>query len=290
VTSRSPDFTKQEIIRKEDHMDKPSYKISLTEEKETLLMTLYAKAFDSRSKHSILHDTKADEIAAQIDYDFAKLDSFDHGNLTILRAKQLDEWLQAFLKTNPQGVILNLGCGLDTRITRINPSPEVSWFDVDYPEVIALREHFYANRDGYTMIGSSVTAAECLATIPTNRAVMIIAEGLLEYLTEDEVQTLFARLTDAFPHGQIAFDVINSFALQAGKAELHKTTGAEHKWAVDTPEAVDKLNPRFKRIGDQPLLLSPYMRELPWQFRLLYGILALFPNFKTMLRLLHYQF
>ncbi len=39
-------------------MDKPFHKISLTEEKETLLITLYAKAFDNRSKHPILHDTR----------------------------------------------------------------------------------------------------------------------------------------------------------------------------------------------------------------------------------------
>ncbi len=270
-------------------MDKPLHKISLTEEKETLLITLYAKAFDNRSKHPILHDTKADEIAAQIEYDFAKLLGFDHGNLTVLRAKQLDEWLRAFLKTNPQGVILNLGCGLDTRITRIHPSPDVSWFDVDYPEVIALRQQFYANHDGYTMIGSSVTDARWFALIPKTRPVMIIAEGLLEYLTADEVQTLLTRLTDAFPHGEIAFDVINSFA-QRAVLRLRKTTGVEHTWAVDTPDAVEQLNPKLKRIADQPIFSSPYRRELPWHFRILYSMLALFPSVKTMLRLLHYQF
>ncbi len=271
-------------------MDKPLQKISLTQEKETLLITLYAKAFDNRSKHPILRDTRADEIVAQIEYDFAKLDDFDHGNLTVLRAKQLDEWLRTFLKANPEGVILNLGCGLDTRITRINPSPDVSWFDVDYPEVIALRQQFYANQDGYTMIGSSVTDAQWLATIPNTRPAMIIAEGLLEYLTEDDVQTLLTRLTDAFPHGQIAFDVLNSFAIRAGKEELRKRTGSEHKWAVDTPDDVERLNPRLKRIADQPLFSSPYRRELPWHFRLLYSVLALFPRVNTMLRLFHYQF
>jgi O-methyltransferase involved in polyketide biosynthesis len=156
--------------------------------------------------------------------------------------------------------------------------------------VIALREHFFANRDGYSMIGSSLTASQWLATIPKTRLVMIIAERVLEYLTEDEVQALFARLTDAFPHGEIAFDVLNSFAIQGGKEELRKTTGAEHRWAVDSPDAVDKLNPKFKRIADQPLLSSPYRRELPWQFRILYSVMALFPNFRTMLRLLYYRF
>jgi len=270
-------------------MDTPLHKISLTKEKETLLITLYAKAFDNRSKHPILHDTKADEIAAQIEYDFAKLDDFDHGNVTVLRAKQLDEWLRAFLKANSEGVILHLGCGLDTRITRIDPSPDVSWFDVDYPEVIALRQQFYANHDGYTMIGASVTDAQWLAAIPTTRPVMIIAEGLLEYLTEEEVQTLLTRFTDVFPRGQIAFDVINSFAQRAGKAELRKKTGAEHTWAIDTPDAIEQLNPKLKRLADQPIFSSPYRRELPWHFRLLYSVLALFPRVNTMLRLLHYQ-
>ena len=68
-------------------MDRTPHKISLTKEKETLLMTLSAKAFDNRLKHSILHDAKAEEIAAQIEYDFAKLDSFDHGNLAVVRAE-----------------------------------------------------------------------------------------------------------------------------------------------------------------------------------------------------------
>ena len=187
-------------------------------------------------------------------------------------------------------MVLNPGGGLDTRITRINPPPGVNWFDVDYPEVIALREQFYANRDGYTMIGFSVMAPEWLAIIPKNRPVKIVAEGLLEYLTQDEVQTLLTRFTDAFPHGEIAFDVINSFAQHAGKAELRKKTGADHKWAVDTPHTVERLNPQLKRIVDQPIFSTPYRRELPWQFRILYRMLALFPQVKTTLRLLLYQF
>jgi hypothetical protein len=83
---------------------------------------------------------------------------------------------------------------------------------------------------------------------------------------------------------------MNSFAVQVVKAKYLKTTGAEHKWAVDTPDAVEQLNPKLKRIADQPLFSSPYRRELPWQFRILCSVLALVPHVKTMLRLLHYQF
>ncbi|WP_338452928.1 class I SAM-dependent methyltransferase [Niallia oryzisoli] len=116
--------------------------IHLTEEKETLLITLQAKAIDSRSKHSILHDKKALEILHLIDYDFEKVNHFGN-EIMVIRAKQLDTWLQEFIKKYPNATVLNLGCGLDTRIARINPPSTVNWFDVDFPEVIQLRKSFF---------------------------------------------------------------------------------------------------------------------------------------------------
>jgi O-methyltransferase involved in polyketide biosynthesis len=83
--------------------------VHLTGEMETLLIPLYAKALDNRSKHPILHDEKADEIIKTIDYDFEKLNSFGNGNVIVVRAKQLDEWVKEFLKSNPNAVVLNLG-------------------------------------------------------------------------------------------------------------------------------------------------------------------------------------
>ena len=116
-------------------------KIALKEEELTLLITLYAKALDYRSKNSVLNDKAADDLVRSIDYDFEKLDTVS-GNYIAVRAKQYDEWIQEFLEVNPDAVIVHLGCGLDTRITRINPPQSASWFDIDYPAVIDLREKF----------------------------------------------------------------------------------------------------------------------------------------------------
>ena len=46
--------------------------VMLTKEKETLFITLRAKAVDSRSAHSILHDDRAYQILQSVNYDFAK--------------------------------------------------------------------------------------------------------------------------------------------------------------------------------------------------------------------------
>lgn len=266
------------------------HKIRLTKVQETLLITLYAKALDNRSSCSILHDRAADELVSSIDFDFEKFKSFGNDNVIVVRAKQYDEWLKEFLKANPDAVVLNLGCGLDTRVNRINSSLKISWFDVDYPEVIELRESFYSNKDGYKMIGSSVIYPDWLAEIPKDRPTIIIVEGLLEYLTAEEVKTLLNRLTDHFLHGQIAFDVMNSFAIKSGQAKLKDTTGAIHKWAVDTICEVDELDTKLKRITELSLFSSPHVQELPLASHLFYGLMSIVPPFKNMMRLFRYQF
>ena len=264
-------------------------KIHLTEEKATLLITLYAKALDYGLKTSILNDEKASEIISAIDYDFEKLGGFGN-SIMVVRARQMDEWLREFLGENANAVVLNLGCGLDTRIERINPAPAISWFDIDYPEVIALRQAFFMNRDGYQMLKSSVNLPGWLDNLPRDRPAIIIAEGILEYFTEDEVRTLFNRLTDHFSRGQLVFDVMNTFAVNSGKSKLKKLTGAEHKWAVDDVRRIDALDVKIKRINDIPVFDSVYMRQLPLKQRLFFGVACTFPKFRNMVSLLRYKF
>ncbi|HVX50221.1 MAG TPA: class I SAM-dependent methyltransferase [Chitinophagaceae bacterium] len=265
-------------------------KILLTQEKETLLITLYAKALDNRAPRSILHDAKAEEILESIDYDFTRFDSFGNNNIIVVRARQYDEWLKLLLQIHTEAVVINMGCGLDTRYTRINPGPQVSWYDVDFPEVIALRKNFYSNNSNYTMLQSSVTAPGWFADIPRSRNVLVIAEGVFEYLNETDVKMLLTGLTNHFAHGEIMFDVMSSFAIKGGRQKLKETTGAEHKWAVDDPVTVDALNPVLKRVEALPLFASKFMKKLPLFFRLLYGGMGLFKQFKTMIRLMRYRF
>src|ERR1043165_3308025 len=221
--------------------------IHLTQVQKTLLITLYAKATDNRSKNPILHDAKADEMVRMIDYDFTKLNSWGNDNLIVIRAKQYDAWIQEFINGNPACVVLNLGCGLDTRVTRINPPSTVSWFDVDFPDVIQLRKNFYSDHPGYRMVESSITDPTWLAEIPTGQPALIIAEGVLEYLTTDGVKTLLNRLTDYFPQGAIAFDVMNSFAIQSAKSAANEPTAGLHTWEVNDFQEVDALDSKLKR-------------------------------------------
>jgi len=139
----------------------------------TNLVTLYLRAYESRSPRPILGDRAAADAVDRINYDFKRIHCAAQpwGNqfLVALRAKKLDVWTADFMRRHPDAVVLHLGCGLDARAFRINPPPTVLWFDLDQPGVIELRRKLYDETDAYRMIGSSVTDPGWLEAIPTDR-------------------------------------------------------------------------------------------------------------------------
>ncbi len=266
------------------------HKIALTGAQTTLLLTLYAKALDSRLERSLLHDATAARIVDTIDYDFAKVRTLAGGQVTVIRALHYDRWVREFIAERPDAVIVYLGVGLNSRILRVDPPATVSWFDVDYPDVIRLRRNFYGARAGYTMIESSITDPAWLARIPVGRPTMIIAEGCLQYLAPGEVKDLLNRLTGYFSQGRMVLDVLSSFAVRLARKTLAETTGAEHRWAIDDVEEIDALDPELRRLAAIPIFASPYVRRLPLRSRIAFGLGAVFPNYRNMLRVLLYEF
>lgn len=264
-------------------------KINLTQEKETLFITLYAKALDSHARHSILKDKIADELIRSIDYDFSKHNKFGR-SIIVLRARQFDEWVLDFINRHRNAVVVYLGCGMDTRIARIDPPATVDWFDIDYPDVIQLRKNFFSDSNNYKMIESSITDPAWIQEIPSFRPAIILAEGVLEYVEPEQVKVLLNRITDHFAYGEIIFDVMSTFAVNSAREKLKATTGAVHKWAVDDASEADRLNPKLKRIAEISVFKSPHIRHLPLKQRLLYTAMSFFTRVRNMMRMLRYKF
>ena len=104
--------------------------------------------------------------------------------------------------------MLHLGCGLDSRVFRVDPPATVRWYDVDHPEVIELRRRVYpARAAGYEMIGTSLVDLAWLAEIPDDDPVFVVAEGVLIYLPEAAGAALLRAITAKFPAGELAFDI-----------------------------------------------------------------------------------
>ena len=237
----------------------------------TNLVTLYLRAYESRSRHPVLGDHTAAEAVDRIDYDFKRIHrtSLPASNqyLVALRAKQLDDWCVDFLARHPDAVVLHLGCGLDGRAFRLAPAPSVLWFDVDRPAVIELRRRLYDDTDGYRMIGSSVTDPQWLDHIPTGRPTLVVAEGLLMYLQESEVRQLLERLTDRFDSGELQFDTLSRLAPLLSKV----LTKGIIKWGIRNVRDLETWNPRLRFLEQTPVLAGyPKIESTPlrWIYKL----------------------
>ncbi|MDX8530628.1 class I SAM-dependent methyltransferase [Mesorhizobium sp. VK25A] len=267
-------------------------KVDLTGARETLLMTLYGKALESRLPNSLLQDRFADEAVRKIDYDFSRLKVDANLGLGFaIRAKTLDVCVADFVARYPDAIVLHLGCGLDTRIFRVDPLPGVDWFDVDYPEVIALRHKLYPSRDRYHPIASSVTEPDWLADVPRNRPAIVVAEGLTPYLAADEGPRLFARLVAHLAGGELMFDAYSRFGLKLMRLNpAIKATGSEVHWAIEDPRELERAIPKLRFIGEIPSYKPEPGARLGWSARLFVGLWKLIPAMRKVGRLLRYRF
>ena len=267
-------------------------KVHLTGEKETLLLTLYGKALESRLPDSLLRDDFAAEAVRNIDYDFSRLKVDDNLGVGLaIRAKTLDVRVQDFLARNPDAIVLHLGCGLDTRIFRVDPPQGVDWFDVDYPEVIELRRKLYPSRDCYHMVASSVTKPDWLGEVPRNRPAIVVAEGLTPYLPANEGPRLFARLVSHLASGELMFDAYSRFGLKLLRLNpSFKATGAKVYWNIEDPHDLELAVPKLRFIEDISAYKPEHAARMGWFAKLFIRLWIHIPALRKVGRLLRYRF
>lgn len=267
-------------------------RVTLTGEKETLLLTLAAKAGESRLPGSLLRDRFAAEAMARIDYDFARL-SIDRDMMIglALRAHVLDGWARDFLARHPESTVLHLGCGLDSRVFRLGPPPTVRWFDVDYPEVVELRRRLYPAREGCTLVGAPVTDPGWIPGIPDDRPTLILAEGLLLYVEAAKVVPLLDRLTSRFPSGELAFDGYSQLGLWiVQRHPAIRRTGARVHWALEDARELERAIPRLRLMEEKLAYEGEQVARMSLAARWAALTARLFPPFGKIGRLLRYRF
>lgn len=217
--------------------------IRLTDMQKTALSTLYGKALDAGTPDPILGDTLAERAVHELDFDFATLKVPPGAQVSLpVRAKHLDGWARDFVTATPDCVVLHLGAGLDTRVYRVDPPAATRWYDVDLPELIALRQQLYPARPGYTMIETSVTDPAWLDQAAADLPVIVVAEGLVMHVPTPEVAALLRRITERFPRGEIVFDVYSAFTARViswgsrlGGTPVHLHAGLPHVLAGSVP-------------------------------------------------------
>jgi len=270
----------------------PGEKIHLSKEKETLLITLYGKAVDSRRPDSLLADRFADEAMGKIDYDFSRLKvDRDMAAGLAARARIMDDWVRDFLGRNADAVVLHLGCGLDTRVQRIDPPTGVDWFDIDYPEVVALWRRLYPAKSNHHLLPASVVELEWLDKIPKDRPAMIVAEGLTPYLRPETGRRLFSALVERMPRGEIVCEVYSELGLKfVRNSPACKATGADLHWAVDDPRELERAAPGLRLLEDRSAYDAETAAHMTLPARVFIFFWGLIPALRRIGRVLRFGF
>ncbi|MBS1692718.1 MAG: class I SAM-dependent methyltransferase [Actinobacteria bacterium] len=260
-----------------------------------MLATLHAKAIDAALRDSVLNDQWARRIVDQIDYDWSRTTMNARNAPSVsLRSAHFDGWTRQFLAVHPDAAVLHLGCGLDSRFFRLAPGPGVDWYDVDYPDVIALRERFYPAAARYHLIAASVTDPAWVTAVPADRPALVVAEGLTMYLTENDGTALLRRLVGHLPSGELQFDAFSrlGIALQWTNPVVRRS-GSTLQWGIDRPGDILDAVPGTRLLAWVPVFESgafEALPALPRTYRLAARLMNRVPGLRTMAQFHRYAF
>ncbi|MER5211284.1 class I SAM-dependent methyltransferase [Streptomyces sp. NPDC002838] len=221
---------------------KPSGSVHLGTVQETLLIPLYGRAVESRKPEPVLRDPAAEAMVAAIDYDFARFDGGPSLAGSVLRTNLFDHWVRAFLAEHPDATVVEIGTGLNTRYERVD-NGRAHWFELDLPDVIALRRTFFADTPRRHMLAASVLDdAWTAAPLTTGGPYFLAAEAVLPYLPEQDVRRAVDLLAERFPGALLALD----------------TTGPGMVDTQDSHDALSKVEARIRWNCPDPRLLEDW--------------------------------
>ena len=256
----------------------------LTPAQESLFLTLGGRALDSRLPRPFLGDTMADEIITEVGYDLARFPALSTKFLDprsrvfdiAVRAKTLDDVVRRFVSEHPDAVVLDLGAGLDGRIFRVDPPPTVAWYDIDFPEVIALRARVVPAQANARSIGADLTDPDWLTDIPGTRPAVIVADGVIAFLAQDGFVSLLNRLVRHFPSGELAFNLYTRYAIWAVKHApgMSVIAGDVVNPGFNDPRQPERWVGGLKLVEEILLTRAPEVAELPVTMRVMARVAA----------------
>jgi len=224
---------------------------------ETSLIALYLRAMETQRPDALIKDEKAVELVTRLSYDFAQIRQIplNEANkiVIILRNREFDRTTRDFLARNPEGVVVHIGCGLDSRFERVD-NGKVEWYDLDLPEVIELRRKFIGG-DGerYHLLSDSVRSSAWLDTVSVHARCpfLFLAEGVFMYFKAEQVRSLVLTMRDRFPGAELVFDCYSPIHRWVHNFQVtilgHK---ASARWGIRHGQEIERWGNGIRLLGE----------------------------------------
>jgi methyltransferase (TIGR00027 family) len=170
---------------------------------DTARWVAYYRARETERPDAVFRDPFARALAGERGKEIAEELSFGerHAWAYVARTYLIDQYVNEQVRQGAE-MVVNLAAGLDTRPLRMELPAELKWVEVDLPELLDYKEEVLIQEKPRCKLErirldlSDIEARRQLFAELGNRAnrVLVMAEGLLIYLTADEVGALAADL------------------------------------------------------------------------------------------------
>jgi O-methyltransferase involved in polyketide biosynthesis len=224
--------------------------ITLNAVEETLLIPLWHRAQVSIKYPLLFCDPKAVDLVEAIDYDFSVIDtrlSPEYRLTGVARARQCDNAIQVYIADHPRASVINLGAGLDTTFYRVD-NGLIEWYDLDVPNVIAVRKQLIPETDRTHCIAKSLfDMSWCDDLADVDRGVFVVASAALAYFNEDQVKTFFSALADHLAGTEMVFSAYSQHEVSLINRSLRRVgmTRSTMKWALENANDLTRWDDRI---------------------------------------------
>ncbi len=232
---------------------------------DTLFVPMLGRIYASDHCPQILYDKKVLELKNKLPSDL--IEQKKQTQYTLLasasRSANMDRFIRSFLERRPNGVIVQLGCGLETTYYRCD-NGKTRWYAVDLPHVIDYRRELLPESERETYFAGDAFSEDWIRQVRTefpDAPILVTAGGLLHYFEENEVITLL-RTIGQFGNMEIVFDTVNKKGMAMMQKKYMKQVGhadAQMFFYVDSAkELAAKIGGNAKVVSDEP-----YYRYIP---------------------------
>ncbi len=197
---------------------------------DTLFVPMVGRIYASESCRKVLYDEKALELKDSLPEGLVAQSLKQQSEYNMIasasRSANMDRYIKNFIKRKPNGVIIQLGCGLETTFSR-DDNGETKWYSIDLPNVIEYRKGLLPESERETCIAGDAFSEEWIEQVRSEvgeAPLLVTASGLFYYFEEETVITLFRMLQN---HGdiEVVFDSVNKSGIRMMQKKYMKQVG-----------------------------------------------------------------
>jgi len=206
---------------------------------DTARWAAYFRAQETARPDAVFRDPYAERLSGQHGVDIANTipDGNKHAWAWVTRTYLFDYFITQELKQGAD-LVLNLAAGLDARPYRMSLPKTLQWVEVDLPEILAYKEDILANEIPVCSLervrldlSDSDARSNLFASLNERaRRILVIAEGLLIYLSAEEVAALAKHLAAGANYQGWILDLASPGLLRM----MQRTTG-KHLSEIGAP-------------------------------------------------------